>query len=66
MESAIKVVLDPTSAKFNKVEIVVGRKDREKQAQYFDVCQAITEEVEKFALRAEGKIRLGKAIGEMS
>ena len=66
MESAIKIVLDPASAKFNKVEIVVGHKDREKQAQYFDVCQKITEEIEKFALRAEGKIRLEKTIGVMS
>ena len=66
MESAIKIVLDPASAKFNKVEIVVGRKDREKQAQYFSVCESITEEIEKFALRAEGKIRLEKAIGVMS
>ena len=66
MESAIKIVLVPASAKFNKVEIVVGRKDREKQAQYFDVCQALTEEIEKFAARAEGKIRLDKAIGVMS
>ena len=66
MESAIKIVLDPASAKFNKVEIVVGRRDREKQAQYFSVCRALTEEIEKFAARAEGKIRLERAIGLMS
>ena len=65
MESAIKIVLDPTSARFNKVEIIVGREDKEKQAEYFDVCQKISEEIEKFALRAEGTIRLGKAIGVM-
>ena len=65
MESSIKIVLDPASAKFNKVEIVVSCKDKEKQAQYFDVCQAITDEIEKFSARAEGKIRLEKAIGVM-
>ena len=67
MKSAIKIVLDPLMAKFIKVELIISHEDEDKRELYFNVLDSITDEIERFAQRAEMRVRLERAIyGDLS